>query len=210
MMEETKTIYVQFKKLPQKAYYDYYFFYKTHRLEIAQLEFPEYIEIKYDYIKALYFMDEYSSLHKEADLLLEEILNYEKFDDSIRYFYLETIYWKAKAYLNSNQNKKAIVTYKELVKLVPEHKKYRRTLFSLLFQQNYLKGKKGLAVVILFLLGALLFNAVLIFYIIPFYPEFRSNFEIIRNGFFGIGFLLFLVLQTRHIWNAFKEVKAPK
>ncbi|MBK9109414.1 MAG: hypothetical protein IPM92_13845 [Saprospiraceae bacterium] len=209
-MPETRTVYLQFKKLPQKAYYEYYFFYKAHRLEIAQLDFAEYIEIKHDFIKALYFMDEYTSLHKEADLLLEEILNHEKFEESIRFFYLETIFWKAKAYLNSNQNKKAILIYKELVKLVPEDKKYRRTLFSLLFQQNYLKEKKGLAVVVLLLLGALFFNAILIFYIIPFYTEFRTYFEIIRNSFFGIGFLLFLFLQTRHIWNAFKEIKAPK
>lgn len=171
------------------------------------MDFIEYIEIKYNYIKALYFIDEYTTMHRESDLMLEEILNYLKFDETLKGFYLQTILWKAKAYQNNNERKKAILAYKELSKLAPETKTYRRTLFSLLYQENYIRERKILAWVVLFLLVSLIINALLIFFINPFYQDFREPLEMCRNGLFAIGFLLFLTLQVRHVWTAFKELE---
>ncbi|MBK8954231.1 MAG: hypothetical protein IPM34_01560 [Saprospiraceae bacterium] len=206
-MKKTEVLYSKYKKLPRNAYHEFCYFYKTNKSTIEQMEFGEYIEIRYDYIRALFYTDEYPSLHKEADRYLVEILNDQHFDEQSRGFYINTILLKAKAFLNHNQPAKAIGAYKELVKLAPHNRIFKRTLFGLCYQRHYLQGKKALAVVILMVLVSLFCNALLIFFVQPFYPDSGLLLEGIRNSTFIIGSLLFLACHTTYLCRAIREIR---
>lgn len=196
----------EFRSWPEHAHDAFCFFYKAYRSQLKYLDFEDYVDIRYHYLKALFETNEYKSLHKEADEFLEELLNHQHFNEAHQEKYRNTIALKAQAALNAGQHDQAVVLYQVLYRMAEVPQAYEKRLFWLLFQRHSSKGKKMIGWVMVLLLGSLIINALIVFFINPFYQEHLPVAERIRNTIFVLGVLNFLILQGLYAGRAYREL----
>lgn len=206
--KETKVLVLeQFRQWPERAYTAYCFFYKAHQQEILQLPFDDYMEMQYYFLRALYETGDFTILHREASIFLEELIQHQEFTKEHKSVYCKTIELIALAEQNCMQQNRAIELNKSLVKMGNAPKRIQKRLFWLLFQRNCSQGKTGMAMVMIFLLLSLVVNALIVFCIGPFFGERLIGAEMIRNTIFGLGILNFLLLQSLYARRAYLEIK---
>ncbi len=203
----------QFKNIPERAFYDVFYFYHIHAEHIHQLDFEDFLEIKYSYLVSLYHLDKYNQLHKHADELLYLLLNVVQFDEGRKSYYKDILDLKAKAYANEHKLEQAIGVYKSLFVLDPQRKGLFRTFFFLLFQKEYYTHRNRLGFVVLLLIATLLSNAILMFVLDPFYPELSNTGILMRNilclASFG-SFGLIQALNTYKAYDALSQILREK
>jgi len=204
---ETSKIFTRFKKIPDKAFHDFYFFYQFYLPQITALEFEEYIEIKFNYIQALFFLDKYHQFYIQAEDLLAELLNYHTFEERPKKIYEKILYYKAEALRNESNLKASQKTYTELFKINPGNKIYQRKLFYLLFQNEQVRNRKNVALVVLLILMSLICTAASVFVVQPFFEEWSKLIIQSRNVFFASGILGFLILQALHFLSAIQALR---
>jgi tetratricopeptide (TPR) repeat protein len=204
---QTSKIFTRFKKIPDKAFHDYYFFYQFYLPQINALEFEEYIEIKFNYIQALFHLDKYQQFYKKSDELITELLNYQNFEYRCKIIYEQVLTYKAEALCNENKLNTAQALYGELMRLNPSNKIYKRKLFYLLFQNEQIKNRKYVAIVVLFILLSLICTGISIFVIQPFFVEWSEVILISRDLFFASGIIGYLVLQGVQVRAAIIKIQ---
>lgn len=206
----TSKIFTQFKKIPDKAFHDFYFFYQFYYPQITNLEYSEYIEIKFNYIKALFYLDKYKVFYKQSEELLSEILNDPDFDENSRIIYEDILSFRASAFQNENKLALAKNLYIELIKLNKNNKKYKRKLFFLLFQEKQVKNLKYIAVIIFFILMSLFCNFLSIVIIKPFFSDWAALLIVFRNTLFIFGATGFLLVQGSQFKTAIDGIRKAK
>ncbi len=168
-------LFQKFRKIPEQQHYDYIAFCKYYFSEIQKLEFDEYIEIKFAYIKALYHIDRSALFYKMADQALVELLNQEEFTFQYKDIYNRILELKANRLLEEKKFQQAKDLYKNLYDLDPENTEAKKKLFSIVYRQNQEKQKIVLslaaAMLIVILLGLVAIN----FIINPFFPAESSS-----------------------------------
>jgi len=195
-------VFSRFKNIPERAFYDFYYFYQHHFDQIVKLEYDEYIEIKFNYIEALYKLDKYSLFYTQSDAFLSELINHQLFNERQQAIFEKILYYKAEAYKNENKIEEACKIYAELVKWKSGNKEYSRKLFSNLFQTAQINQQDKIAYVVVFLLSSLVITGVSVFIINPFYPQFKEMMNAFRNLAFAGGILSFIGLQLMYFRKA--------
>jgi len=188
-------VFKRFRNIPEKAFYDFYFFYEHYFDQIAKLDFDEYIEIKFNYIEALYKLDKYSLFYIQADLFLSELINHQQFNERQQVIFEKVLFYKAEANINENKIEAACTIYAELAKWKTGNKEYRKKLFSHLFQTAQMNQKDKIAIVVVFLLASLLLSGMSVFIINPFFPEQQEIMILFRNLMFAGSIGSFIGLQ---------------
>ena len=89
---------VSFRRLPDNAFFDHIIFYKKNFRQIQNLEFEEYAEIKYSFVKAMFYVENYFTFEKQSEQLLYEIINHHHFHHTLRHIYEKLIYLRATYY----------------------------------------------------------------------------------------------------------------
>ncbi len=204
---QTSTTFNRFKKIPDKAFHDIYFFYQFYTQQISSLEFDEYLEIKFNYIQALFHLDKYHLFYKHSNELISELLNYQCFDDKHRKIYEQVLKYKAEALRNESKMKAAQYLYSELMRLNPENKIYRRKYFYLQFQNEQIRNRKNIALIVFFIIVSLVCTYASVFIFQPFLPAWAPYVIYSRNIFFILGIAGFLVLQGIQLNSAMQAVK---
>lgn len=207
---QTSKIFTRFKKIPDKAFNDFYYFYQFYLPQICTLEFEEYIEIKFNYTQALFHLDKYHQFYKHSDELISELLNYHNFEDRSRKIYEQVLYYKAEALRNENKLHAAQLIYIELMKIDPANKIYKRKLFYILFQNEQVKNRKNVALVVLMILMSLLSTCLSIFIVQPFFAEWSEFILNSRNVFFSCGIIGFGILQGIQLNSALKAIQKAR
>ena len=127
----TGTVFKRFKQIPLNSHRDFYTFYKAYTPEICLLDFEEYVEIKFNFILALFHLDKYAEFYFCADDMMSELLNSPSFDIRSRVVYEQILWYKAEAFRNQRKTKNAQYLYCELLKMNPVNKKYKYILRNL-------------------------------------------------------------------------------
>lgn len=200
------SVFSRFKKIPEQAFYDFYFFYEHYFNQIKQLEFEEYIEIKFNYIQALYKLDKYSLFYFQADEFIKELINQPIFNQRQQYIFEQILFYKAEAYKNENKNGAAIQVFAELVKWKPHNKHYKKKLFIRLFQAAQMNQKQKIALVVIFLFASLILNGICVFILSPFYPQQVELIELVRDLCFAGSILSFIGLQLFYFYEAKRQM----
>jgi hypothetical protein len=192
---QSSKIFTRFKKIPDKAYHDFYYFYQFYLPQISTLGYDEYIEIKFNYIKALFHLDKYHQFYQYSDELISEVLNHQTFEAKFRSIYEQVLFYKAEAFYNENKRQAAQAIYVDLMRLNADNKIYKRKLFYLLFQNEQIRNRKNVAIVVLFILLSLFCTGISIFVVQPFFAQWVSLIELSRNILFACGILGFIIIQ---------------
>lgn len=195
-------VFSRFKNIPENAFYDFYFFYQQYFDQIVKLDFEEYIEIKFNYIEALYKLDKYNLFYLQADLFISELINHHFFNERQQELFEKVLYYKAEAYKNENKIDAACGIYAELVKWKTGNKEYRKKLFFHLFQKVQMNQKDKIAIVIGLLLASLVLSGMNLFIINPFYPEQMQITILLRNLAFVGSVVSFIGLQLIYFRKA--------
>lgn len=195
-------VFSRFKNIPERAFYDFYFFYQHYFDQIVKLEYDEYIEIKFNYIEALYKLDKYSLFYSQADAFISELINHQFFNERQQLIFEKVLFYKAEAYKNENKIEEACKIYAELVKWKANNKEYSRKLFSNLFQAAQINQQDKIAFVVVFLLASLVLTGISIFIINPFYPQHKETLISFRNLAFAGGIISFVGLQLMYFRKA--------
>lgn len=195
-------VFSRFKNIPERAFYDFYFFYQHYFDQIEKLEYDEYIEIKFNYIEALYKLDKYSLFYSQVDAFISELINHQLFNERQRAIFEKVLYYKGEAYKNENKIEEACKIYAELVKWKPANKEYSRKLFSNLFQTAQINQQDKIAFVVVLLLASLVITGISLFIINPFYPQFSETIISFRNLVFAGGIISFVGLQLMYFRKA--------
>ncbi|MFZ1255768.1 MAG: hypothetical protein WAR77_05415 [Saprospiraceae bacterium] len=204
----TSALFSRFRKIPENAYYDYYYFYEYYFDQISQLDYEEYIEIKLNFIEALFNLDKYNILYKQIDLFVAELLNGQNFNDRQRFIYNQILIFKAEALKNENKYKASLKIYIELYKINPEVKTYRKKVFLMVLQEEQLFHKNNYRYIIGLLLLTLFLTAVSMVVLVPVNSKFEDLILYIRNGLFIISILGFMGLQLNHYQKTINRIKS--
>ncbi len=204
---QTSTIFNRFKNIPDNAFHDFYFFYQFYLSQISTLEFEEYVEIKFNYIQALFYLDKYKLFYKNADEIICELLNAQSFDNRSRKIYEQVLAFKAEAFRNDNKMQSAKLLYSQLLKLNPENKLYKRKLFFILYQNEQIKNRKNFGGIVLLIMLSLLCTVLSVFIIQPFFTDWSNLILNSRNVFFICGISGFFILQGIQVRTAMSAVQ---
>jgi hypothetical protein len=204
---QTSTTFNRFKKIPDKAFHDIYFFYQYYSQQISALEFDEYVEIKYNFIQALFHLDKYHLFYKHSNELISELLNYHCFEVKHRIIYEQVLNYKAEALRNESKLKASQSLYSELMRLNSENKLYKRKYFYLQFQSEQIRNRKNIALIVFFIIVSLTCTYASVFIFQPFLPEWAPYVNFSRNTFFILGIAGFIVLQCVQMYSAMQAVK---
>lgn len=165
-------LFQKFKQIPDKHHYDYIAFCNYHFNDIQKLEFEEYIEIKFAYIKALYSIDRAALFYKIADQALIELINQIEFTEQYKSIYRQIIVLKAQRLLEEKKFNQAKELYLNIYHLNPQDVKTRRRLWSIAFRQIQSQQMLWLSSSAVFLISTLLSVIGVHFIIIPFFSEY--------------------------------------
>ncbi|HEX5625739.1 MAG TPA: hypothetical protein VFX48_06975 [Saprospiraceae bacterium] len=199
---DNSTVFFSFKKIPDKAFHDYYYFYQYYFEQISNLNFEEYMEIKFNYIRALYHLDKYSLFYRQADELLLELLNAPYFESHHRACMEQILALKAAAYRNENKMESAIQLYEEVYKMNPRQKAIRKKFRYLLFQREQFRNQNQFAVLVVVLVLSLLVTGLQLFVADPFFPIWSEPIRYFRNVLFLGAIAGFAAMQYRHWYRA--------
>lgn len=205
---EISKVFSNFKKIPEQAYHDYLIFYQNYFSQIEMLNFEEYSEIKYNYLKALFHLEKLSLFYKQADSFLLEIINNTEFNEEHKEMYQSILFLKAKVLTNELKHKEAISILSELYKLNANEKRVSKYLFQLLFQEQQHQQKKWIGFIVLLIICSLGSTGVYFLLLQPFRPEWSMLAIEIRNSAFIGSLILFSLLYLNILQSTFLKMKA--
>ncbi|NOT35840.1 MAG: hypothetical protein HOP11_00510 [Saprospiraceae bacterium] len=165
----------KFKKIQESQHYDYIAFCNYHFQEIQKLEFEEYIEIKYAYVKALYHLDRASLFYKIADQSLLEVINQEEFTEQYKNIYYHILLLKAERLLEEKKFNQSRKIYQNLYRLNPEDKKAKNKLWFISFRLMQSQQKNWLTAAAILLILSLFTLIAASFLILPFFSKYSDT-----------------------------------
>ncbi len=208
--QETNSIsklFKKFRKIPEQGHYEYLTFCKYYSKEINELNFEEYIEIKYVYIKALFRLDKIFLFNKISEQTLNELLNHYEFNDHHKDIYQKILVLKAKQCIEENKLMSAQEIYKNLLKLKPTDKGIKKKYMQLRLVQEQYQSRKflGLAVIILMLI--LIISIAQQLFINPFLPHLSGLTDKILQILFCFPVLIIGFVYLRAAYKIRREVQ---
>lgn len=171
--EKFSSLFKKFRRIPEQHHYDFIEFCKEYFSEIQKLEFEEYIEIKYAYVKALYQIDRAYLFYKLADQCLIELLNQRNFTDQYKSIYRSILKLKADRLYEEKKFQQSRKIYQNLLAIYPEDLQVRKRLFNITFRQVQSKQKLLLAFSAILLIFTLILLTSIHFLIIPFFSTYE-------------------------------------
>lgn len=199
---------VSFRRLPDNAFFDHIIFYKKNFRQIQNLEFEEYAEIKYSFVKAMFYVENYFTFEKQSEQLLYEIINHHHFHHTLRHIYEKLIYLRATYYVQQQESSSSLHHFRELYKLNTSNPKYRKLLFHQLFLQNLKSYANWFTVVVLLLIFTLGIIFIQNFVIHPFFHRAESVWNMARNLCFLSSLVMYLAINAIAGVKAKSEMKA--
>lgn len=199
---------VSFRRLPDNAFFDHIIFYKKNFRQIQNLEFEEYAEIKYSFVKAMFYVENYFTFEKQSEQLLYEIINHHHFHHTLRHIYEKLIYLRATYYGQQQESSSSLHHFRELYKLNTSNPKYRKLLFHQLFLQNLKSYANWFTVVVLLLICTLGIIFIQNFVIHPFFHRAESVWNMARNLCFLSSLVMYLAINAIAGVKAKSEMKA--
>lgn len=210
-------IYLEFKEIEQNEFRNIVRFFESHNSEIAQLEFNEYFELLLTYADALFEIGTYHSYLSVADQAIGITIEH-----NIKYYHGEDIFFnllfkKAAAHYNLLEYDKSEHILRELVKMNPGNEMTVRFLKKSIRQNKpgFLKSTRAISVFLFLLTAGII--AIELCLVRPFFAEYISVIELVRNIVFGAGWTILIVGDLFYRWlvnnkvNKFiREVKQRK
>ena len=197
----SELIYSDYKEISELAFQEKVSFYERNKPLIKGLEFDKYFELKLDYSEALFNTGLYYKYIGVSEEIIGESIQYNISDFGGNDIYKECLFKKAAAHHNIYELDKAEHIAKELIKMNPKDRTYRRFLFRCLNKQKTKVNRTTRAISVVFFLSAALVSAIEILLINNFFPEISFISSLMRNSIFITGLFVFAFGE---IWNIIK------
>ena len=194
------TAYYNYWSIEKTSFRERVRYYERHLKEIHSLPVEEYIEIKSDYLFALFELGKHAKFLSQVDEMIEMVIMENVFQIDQRNVYEDLLFNKAACKFNLKQFDDAIYICKELLKINPRH------LLAKKLYQKSLK-EKGIdwyeinkAIAIVFLLSAISVIMVELLVVDPFYDMYSHHVSFFRKGLLvsSVGLLLFNECWVRY------------
>lgn len=185
-------VYYQYLAIEEKAYHEKIKFIKANQGVITKLEGELMVEIMTNYALALNEVNNNLPAIKLCDELIAYVIDKNIYSVEGKNIFHELLALKAVCLYKEKEAQKAEHVFKELIKMNPERTDYRIWLNRVLALKNRNEEQKIRAFCILLFLSAGAIIGIELFIVRPFYPEFTSFIEWIRNTCFISGCVLYL------------------
>lgn len=191
----------QFRILDERKPRDIVRFYKDQEKHLQDLEFRQQNYVLTVYVNALFKLGHYQSFLKLADRILElsiiENVRFIQGEDVFR----KTLFQKGYAYFYLHDYLSASYIAKELIKMYPHHRSYKRLLQRCMIRKRppYVRRLLGIGV------GLYFFSVILVIIeqlvISNFYESAMDEASLFRMGIFGLGLGAFVIGEGLHHWQ---------
>ena len=175
-------------------------YYESHLKEINSLPLEEYVELKSDYVFALFELGKYHKFLIHVDEMVETVIMENIYLVDGRNVYEDLLFNKAACKYNLKQYDQAIYICKELIKINPSHKLAQRLYRKSLKEKgiNWYEINKAIAIV--FLLSAISVVMVELLVVDPFYETYSHHVKFFRKALLtaSVGLLLFNECWVRY------------
>ena len=200
-MSGQESIYVKFFRIDRSSYHEKVRYFELHRGEINTLTFEEIVEIKSDYLFALFEIGKYAKYLSEVDEMIETVIMENIYDVNGRNIYEDLLFCKAACYYNLDRIKESVHISCELIKINPHHH-----LAQNLFRRSL--RKKGVhwyevnkAIAMVFILSAISIVVAELLVIDPFYEQYAHHVRYFR-WFLIISSLALLIFNE--VWVRYR------
>lgn len=202
MLKKTQTksswVFRQFKELDEQQPREIMRFYKAQEKNLQNLEFEEQNYVLTVYADALFKLGHYQPYIKLADRIIElSILENVRFIQG-EDIYRKALYQKGYAYFYLHDYPSSAYVARELIKISPDYRPYRRLLRRCMIRKRppYVKRLLGIGVGLYFLSVILVIVEQLI--IGNFYESMLDEAGLFRMGIFGVGLSAFVIGEGLH------------
>lgn len=209
LQKETKyqsKVFRDFKMLDKRNYHSIVRFCEEHRKAIEALNFDEYFILELNFVNALFETESYKKHIQVANNVIEQSILH-----NVQYWqgediYLKTLHQKALAHYHLQEFRPTLHIVKELIKLKPNDKEYRRLFKRCVALDGAVFLKKIRAIgVLLFLLAASLF-IINILVIESFYSSKSDLFSLLSITIIGFGAILLGSSVSIHRYKTYRQV----
>ncbi len=170
------------------------------------IDYFEMLELKVEYIFALFELGRYEKYLQLVDDCIEEVVYQNFYTINDRDVFQLMIFKKANCFLNLERYDEALVIYKQLCNIDSNNKDYKSAFGLANRRINASKIHRVNIYIMLFFLGGLMLKFLDIFIIDPFYIQYHDVFVILSDGLAIIGFILLIYQYAKY----FKEKYAYK
>ncbi len=206
--EIEEIVYQEYLDMDPKAYQDKIRFFEFNSSEISSLDYPLFLEIRFDYLFSLFEVGEYYSFLNNVDPLLnaviEESIVLKGFED----IFQELLFRKACALHNTIDFHAADYHYSELIKIDPLNQTYK-----LAYQKNVIskmrsesQKMRGFQILLLFIAGLVI--AVELLIVKTFYANWLHIFETTRNIMLASSILLMVSQEIRMRYISYRRIQS--
>ncbi|MEP7195013.1 MAG: hypothetical protein ABI851_00725 [Saprospiraceae bacterium] len=199
-------LFQKFRRIPYEGYNEYIAFCKFHFKEIQDLQFEEYIEIKFAYIKAIYNIDGSFLFYKVVDQTIFEILNQQAFSEQYRNIYKQILLLKAKRLLEEKKILAAKKIYISVFSIDRFDPVVERKLYHIILKQKFYSQIRSFGITVIALIITLVLSISINFFIIPFLPEYEALFKYLAFTFFLVSICIFSTSSLLAYYRAKKEL----
>ncbi|NNF34931.1 MAG: tetratricopeptide repeat protein [Saprospiraceae bacterium] len=199
-MSFRSSAYYQYSSIEKTSFRERVRYFESHIDEINGLPFDEYVEVKSDYVFALFELGKYHKFLRYVDGMIETVIIENIFTVDGRNVYEDLLFNKAACHYNLKQYDGAIYICKELIKINPTHKLAQKLFRKSLKEKgiNWYEINKAIAVV--FLLSAISVVMVELLVVDPFYEMYSHHVKFFRKLLLtaSVGLLLFNECWVRY------------
>jgi tetratricopeptide (TPR) repeat protein len=192
--------YYQYSAIEKNSYRERVRYYESHLKEINVLPFEEFVEVKSDYVFALFELGKYHKFLQHVDEMIETVIIENIFTIDGRNVYEDLLFNKAACKYNLKLYDDAIYICKELIKINPAHKLAQKLYRKSLKEKGISWYEINKAVAIVFLLSAISVIMVELLVVDPFYEMYSHHVKFFRKGLLtaSLGLLLFNECWVRY------------
>ncbi len=199
-MRFRSSAYYQYFSIEKKSFRERVRFYEGHIEEINGLSLDEYVEVKSDYVFALFELGKYHKFLIHVDEMIETVIMENIFLVDGRNVYEELLFNKAACKYNLKRYDEAIYICKELIKINPSHKLVQKLFRKSLKEKGISWYEINKAIAVVFLLSAISVIMVELLIVDPFYDTYSHHVKFFRKLLLtaSVGLLLFNECWVRY------------
>lgn len=199
-MNFRSSTYYQYSAIEKTSFRERVRYYESHLEEINSLPFEEHIEVKTDYLFALFELGKYHKFLQHVDKMIEAVIMENIFTIDGRNVYDRLLFNKAACKFNLKQYDEAIYICKELIKINPSQKLVQKLYRKSLKEKGIHWYEINKAIAIVFLLSAISVIMVELLVVDPFYEMYSHRVIIFRKLLLAasVGLLLFNECWVRY------------